>query len=127
VTNDGDIYVADFWNQRIQVFDPQMQYRTEISVESWPKQNSTAITDRAYLTVLDDGRVLATDPSNGRIVAFDNTGTQISAWKLPSDTGVTRPVGIALAGDQAYISDGFANRVVRVPVSALLVPSGTPQ
>lgn len=120
IASNGDIYVADFWNQRIQIFDSQLRYRDEINVESWPGANRTAITDRAYIAVLDDGRVLATDPSSARIIVFSASGDEQAAWKLPSDVGVTRPVGIAVDGDQVYVSDSLANRVVRLPLAALL-------
>ncbi len=124
VAANGDIYVADFWNKRIQVFDPQFRYRTEISVPSW---GSSGITDRAYIVALDDGHVLATDPANGRIIVFDSSGEQRAAWKLPSFVGASRPVGIAIDGQQqVYISDGLTSQVVRVPLAALLAPSPPP-
>jgi DNA-binding beta-propeller fold protein YncE len=116
----GDIYVADFWNQRIQIFDSQFRYRDEIEVDSWGSQG---ITDRAYVVALVDGHVLATDPGNGRILVFDAEGGEVAAWRLPSDTGTTRPVGLAIdALGRVYISDGLNSRIVRVPLPELLSP-----
>ncbi len=132
VAPNGDLYVADFWNKRIQHFDSQFQYIDEIEVESW---GSKGVTDRAYVVALDDGTVLATDPANQRIIVFDPSGEEAAAWRLPSDTGFTRPIGIAVdAEDQVYITDNISDvaggRVVRVPLAVLLLaeagPEGTP-
>ena len=124
IAPNGDIYVGDFWNKRIQIFDSQFRYRTQIEVKSWGSQG---ITDRAYIMALGDGHVLATDPGNGRILVFGADGTQVAAWKLPTTVGTSRPVGIAVdAAGQVYIADGVANRVVRVPLATLLTPTSTP-
>ena len=120
IAGNGDIYVSDFWNKRIQVFDGQLRYRSEIAVESWGSQG---VTDRAYILVLPDSHVLATDPGNGRILVFDAEGEEVATWRLPSAAGTTRPVGLAVdALGRVYISDGFNSRIVRVPLPELLTP-----
>ena len=119
----GDIYVADYWNKRIQIFDSSFRYRTEISVETW---GSTGITDRAYIVVLQDGHVLATDPANARILVFDADGNEQAAWRLPSAVGTSRPIGIAVGAREqnVYIADSsIANHVAQVPLAVLLAPT----
>jgi len=117
INSSGDVYVADFWNKRIQRFDSQFQFSAEYEVDSWGSQG---ITDRAYVAALDDGTVLATDPANGAIVIFNPAGEEIAAWSLPNVQ--SRPVGIAVdaAEENVYITDGLASQVVRVPLAALL-------
>jgi DNA-binding beta-propeller fold protein YncE len=116
----GDIYVADYWNKRIQIFDSQFRYRDEIEIDTW---GSPGITDRAYILALADGHVLATDPGNGRILVFDAAGEEIAAWRIPSAAGTTRPVGLAVdALGRVYISDGLNSRIVLVPLPELLTP-----
>jgi uncharacterized protein (TIGR03663 family) len=121
IAQNGDIYVADYWNKRIQHFDPAFKYRNEIKVKSW---GSPGVTDRAYIVVLNDGHVLATDPANARVIVFDTNGEQVAAWRLPSAVGSSRPVGIAVDAQQqyAYISDSSlgANHIAKVAVAALL-------
>jgi predicted membrane-bound mannosyltransferase/sugar lactone lactonase YvrE len=121
IAPNGDIYVADFWNKRIQIFDASFRYRTEIKVKSW---GSPGITDRAYIVALSDGHVLATDPANGRILVFDPTGNQQAAWRLPSAVGSSRPVGIAVdaQAQNVYISDSIVNHIAKVPLTVLLAP-----
>ena len=120
VSPSGDIYVADFWNQRIQHFDADFRYVDEIDVPSWGSQG---ITDRAYIVVLADGTVIATDPGNGRFLVFDPSGTEVAVWKFSTDVGTSRPTGIAVDGlGRLYVSDGVASRVIRVPLT-VVVPS----
>jgi uncharacterized protein (TIGR03663 family) len=126
IAPNGDIYVADFWNKRIQIFDPSFKYRTEIKVKSW---GSNGITDRAYIVALKDGHVLATDPANSRILVFDATGNEQAAWRLPSAVGSSRPVGIAVDAQEqnVYISDSIVNHIAKVPLAVLLAsPVATP-
>ena len=119
VAPNGDIYVADFWNRRIQHFDAGFNYIDEIAVETWGSQG---ITDRAYIVALEDGTVLATDPAGARILVFTESGEEPLAWRLVA--GTSRPVGIVVDGQgQVYISDGFASEVRLVPLTALLTPS----
>ena len=125
ISSSGAIYVADYWNKRIQRFDSEMQYSGEFEVDSW---GSRGTTDRAYIVALADGTILATDPANGNILIFDVNGEEIAAWSLPSQAGTSRPIGIAVdpAEENVYITDGLASQVVRVPLAILLAPPPPP-
>ena len=119
VAANGDIYVADFWNQRIQRFNADFGYLDEISVPTW---GSRGVTDRAYIVALPDGRVLATDPANARIIVLAATGEEVASWSLPSPIG-SRPVGITVnALGDVYISDGLTSQITRLPLATLLKP-----
>ena len=121
ISSNGAIYVADYWNKRIQRFDSQMRYSGEFEVDSW---GSRGTTDRAYIVALADGRVIATDPANGNILVFDANGEEIAARSLPSRSGTSRPIGIAVdpAEEFVYITDSLTSQVVRVPLAVLLAP-----
>ncbi len=56
----GDIYIADYWNRRIVHLDKDLQPKGEIQVPTW---GSNQVTDRAYMALLPDGRLLVTDPN----------------------------------------------------------------
>jgi DNA-binding beta-propeller fold protein YncE len=120
----GDIYVADYWNKRIQHFNSNFLYLGEIEVESWGSQG---VTDRAYIHVLDDGRVLATDPANARLIVFDPSGAEEFSWRLPGVGGTSRPIGITSDGETVYISDSAASHIVKVPLAVLLEPAPAAQ
>jgi sugar lactone lactonase YvrE len=139
IAPEGDIYVADYWNQRIQHFDSDFEYIDEIEIPSW---GSHGITDRAYIVAIDEGRLLATDPANGRIAVFDAEGVGVASWRIAEVEIPSRPIGIAWDGDgDVYISDALisddqpveagdvSGALVRVPLSALLPraqSTGTP-
>jgi predicted membrane-bound mannosyltransferase/DNA-binding beta-propeller fold protein YncE len=113
----GDIYVADYWNRRIQHFDAQFTFLDEVEMPGWGSQG---ITDRAYLTALPDGRVLATDPANGKVIVINSAGEK-QEWRLIE--GATRPIGIgADANGQVYITDSMNSTVNRVALATLLAP-----
>ena len=118
IAPNGDIYIADYWNQRIVRYDNELLFISEIDVPAWGSQG---VTDRAYIAVLADGRVLATDPTSGRIIVFSPSGEEEAAWSLPTVTGLSRPVGIVVDGEgNVYVSDGLNSTVVRIPLQALL-------
>ncbi|MGD0114938.1 MAG: flippase activity-associated protein Agl23 [Dehalococcoidia bacterium] len=117
----GNIYVADTWNGRVQVFDPTFKYVTEMKVKGWGSQEVTA---KPYLVVLPDGRVILSNPANGRIELYAGFGTATASWDLPSTQGVSaRPVGMTLDGNGSlYVADCNGNVVYRLPVSSLTGP-----
>jgi DNA-binding beta-propeller fold protein YncE len=118
VASNGDIYVADFWNKRIVHFDKDLQSKGTIAVDSW---GSTAVTDRPYLAVLSDGRVLATDPTNGKVLVFGADGKPLAPYDLPKETGQasSRPIGIATDGTSVLVADSLGSVVRKIPLSEI--------
>jgi DNA-binding beta-propeller fold protein YncE len=112
----GDMYVVDFWNRRIVVLDPSLNLKTTIPVDAW---GSTLVTDRAYIAVLADGRIVATDPTNGKVLVFGADGAPLGAYDLPKETGheVVRPVGIAADLTHLIISDSAGHVVRKIPIA----------
>jgi streptogramin lyase len=118
VAANGDIYVADLWNQRIQHFAKDFTYIDAMVVPGWFSQG---ITDKAYIVALPGGQIVVTDPGNGHVLVFTPGEEQPRAWKLASDAKANRPVGLALDADgNIYISDGLGSTIHRLPASALL-------
>jgi predicted membrane-bound mannosyltransferase/sugar lactone lactonase YvrE len=130
VAPNGDIYIADFWHQRIVVLDKDFNQKSEIPVPSWGSFN---VTDRPYLALLPDGRLLATDPnpcgsvgctssSDGNVLVFDPTGKQIASYKLPREgqSPLERPVGIATDGTSVLVADAAGNVVRKIPLSEVV-------
>lgn len=111
----GDIYLADFWNKRIIVMDKDLALKRTIGVDAWGSQ---AVTDRAYLALLADGRLLATDPEHGKILVFSADGSDAGSYDVPLNTGATfsRPVGLTSDGTSVIVSDSGGNVVRKIPL-----------
>ncbi len=140
ITNEvGDVYIADFWNKRVLVLTKDLQVKTTIAVESWGSRN---VTDRPYLALLPDGRLLVTDPNpcptapvhapegtdvpcpavKGRILVFGTDGAQVAAYELPMVEGqtVARAVGIATDGTSVLVADAAGSVVRKIPLADIV-------
>jgi DNA-binding beta-propeller fold protein YncE len=124
----GNIYVADTWNRRVQEFTPDGQAIRFFEVPMW-YDNRTA-SDRPYLAVSPDGRLLAVADMTAvgrndgpRVVIFDLAGTPLLALNAPevdilSDLyGIRNVAGLAFAPDSTlYVLDADTGRVLRFPI-----------
>jgi predicted membrane-bound mannosyltransferase/sugar lactone lactonase YvrE len=126
ISSSGDIYVADYWNKRVLVFDREFNNKQLIQVPGWGSQ---AVTDRGYIALLPDGRLLATvqryegegttNPISGQVLVFDTAGQQVAAYDMPveGDKPYSRPVGIATDGTSVLVSDSNGAVVRKIPLS----------
>ncbi len=116
VAPDGDVYIGDFWNKRIIVLDKELNFKTQIEVDEWGSQQ---VTDRGYMALLDDGRLLVTDPTGGKIITFGADGERLGTYELPKDgtTPTVRPIGIAADGTSVLVADSAANVVRKIPLA----------
>jgi uncharacterized protein (TIGR03663 family) len=114
VDDEGNVYVADTWNHRIQVFDGEGTFQNK-----WGSYGQTAdIANIFYgprdVAVSADGRVYLTDTGNKRVVAFDQDGTYLHQWGgAGAGPGqFEEPVGIDVDsfGD-VYVADTWNKRV----------------
>lgn len=125
----GDIYVADFWNRRIVHLDKDLKSKGVINVPTW---GSNGVTDRPYMALLLDGRLLVTDPNpcqsppacpaqNGKILVFDAAGNQTGTYDLTKEANipVVRPVGIATDGTSVLVADAAGSVVRKIPLSEI--------
>ena len=83
ISPDGDMYVTDYNNQRVQVFSPDGVFQREFGKGelNYPRD--------IFLTA--DGHVLVADTSNDRVVIFDTTGQFIHSFQVGSG-----PRGLAI-------------------------------
>jgi sugar lactone lactonase YvrE len=109
----GNLYVADTWNARIQKFTPDMQPISQFPVD-WTSRD---ILSKPYLAVLKDGRILTTDPATGKLLLFQADGTPVGSWQPLPDS---EPVGVAAMPDGGFaFSDVARNEVEIVPVNLI--------
>lgn len=119
VAANGDIYVADFWNKRIVHLDKDLKPLGEIKIDAWGSQ---AVTERGYIALLAGGRILATDPTHGKVLAFGPDGAPIADYDMAKEGAQTaaRPIGIATDGTSVVVSDSIGNIARKIPLSEII-------
>jgi len=71
------------------------------------------VTNKPFVAVDPQGRVVASCPDQNRLVVFGPDGKQLSDLPLPAGTA---PVGVASAGDgHILVADARGNVVVALP------------
>jgi sugar lactone lactonase YvrE len=115
----GDIYIGDFWNRRVVVLDRDLNQKRTITVDPWGSQ---AVSDRGYMALLPDGRLLVTDPTNGKVLAYGTDGALIVEYQFPSEgsQNFTRPIGIATDGTSVLVADAAGSVVRKLPLSEII-------
>ena len=79
--HDGEIYVTDTGNERVQVFASDGTFlRTFGGYGTGPGQ----LIEPVGIAVSDDGRIYIADSGNGRLSIFERDGTPVSQIPIPS-------------------------------------------
>jgi sugar lactone lactonase YvrE len=107
----GNVWIADTWNARIQELSPTGEPLAQIPVPSgWESQN---VTNKPFLAVDGQGQVIASFPDQGRLVVYGANGQQIKEIPLP---GGGSPVGVAVAPDgRILVADSRGNAIDALP------------
>lgn len=84
--HDGELYVTDTGNERIQVFTPDGAF-----VRMWGTTGSADgnLLEPVGIAVTADGTVLVADSHNARIARFDSEGNPLEAWPVDAWAGLT--------------------------------------
>ncbi len=105
VSQAGTIYVADFGNDRIQAFDPQMNF-----IRSWGRRGKLPgeFNQPSSVAVGSDGNIYVADTWNQRIQVFDTEGEYLREW----GGSFYGPRGLAASADgKIYLADTGNNKV----------------
>jgi hypothetical protein len=81
----GDLYVAEAWNRRVQVFDPDGVPLRAFTVNMWFTNRQSP--NRPYLAVSPDGTLIyVTDMDDRhRVVAYNLEGLPVFSFNQPDD------------------------------------------
>lgn len=107
VDGQGNVYVADTWNHRIQKFDQTGKFLLE-----WQSGNGTNLWGPRGIAIGTDERIYVTDTGNKRVLAFDANGNFLLEFNKSGDGSLDEPVGIALGQNgEVYVADTWNQRV----------------
>jgi uncharacterized protein (TIGR03663 family) len=107
----GNIYVADTWNHRVQKLDANGRFLSEWSTVG-PGTESDKLWGPRGIVVSIENRVYVTDTGNKRVVVFNTTGKFLFEFDTSGDGRLDEPVGIALGPDRnVYVADTWNSRV----------------
>lgn len=132
VDKDGTVYVADFRNDQIQVFDSEGGFLRRFPDPAKPTGKGGSGSDGTGIAVTDvavkDGKVYATDAF--QVFVFTTEGELLTQFGKPGSApgDLDHPNGIAVADDGTiYVADSNHNRVTAFsPEGAPLWNVGAP-
>lgn len=123
---EGNLYVADTGNRRIQKFNADRQFIT-----SWGTQgaNEGQFLRPLALAIDGDGRVFVADDLRADIQVFDSDGVYLATWggRESGDERLNGPSGLTVdAGGNLWVADYSNNRIVQFsPDGSFLTRWGT--
>jgi DNA-binding beta-propeller fold protein YncE len=109
ISNDKEIFIADTYNNRINVYDSEGNFR-----RSWGKLGSgPADLKLPQGVAVSSGRVFVSDTGNNRIQVFNTSGHAIAQWGLPGagPGQLNTPLGLAADSRRVYVADTGNERV----------------
>jgi len=109
VSDAGEIYVADFRNDRVQVFGLDGTFRRQ-----WGRHGTGQgqFHDLSSLIVHSSGQVYVTDTFNHRVQVFDQQGKYLDVLKTAGTENFFAPTGIAEGVDGQIYVVSTGNRFV---------------
>jgi uncharacterized protein (TIGR03663 family) len=116
IGEDGSVYVADAGNARIQKFDAEYKFREEYPIEEWASRSPL---NKPHLDDLPDGRLLATDAVNGRLLLIGTDGAVQARLSTVATIPLFFPAGVAFDAERGFVwvSDSAASHIRRFPLS----------
>ena len=108
----GNVYVTDTWNHRIQKFDAQGTFLLEWGVGGVSSEGSDRFWGPRGIAIGPGGNVYITDTGNRRVAVFDPQGKFQFEFAKDGNAQLNEPVGIAIdAQGRVFVADTWNMRV----------------
>ncbi|SVC33599.1 uncharacterized protein METZ01_LOCUS286453, partial [marine metagenome] len=120
-TVDGNVYVADTFNDRIQKFDKYGVFEREWGTEG---TGDGEFNNPRGVAVASDGSVYVADTQNSRIQKFDANGVFVTKWGAYGigDGSFFQPRCVVVASDSTvYVADTYNDRIQRFTSEGVFV------
>jgi DNA-binding beta-propeller fold protein YncE len=114
----GNLYVADTWNGRVQVFAPDGSGRVgPIPIVTWRVTGWRPNTyDDPSIAASLDGKVFVSVPSRNEVIAFNLRGDLLLRWGGRGDdlASLGSPSGLGVVdGNTVWVADRALNRALQ--------------
>jgi hypothetical protein len=120
IDQDGNVYIADTWNQRIQVFSPD-ESGGYLPVREWNIYGwfGQSLDNKPFLDIRSDNHIFVTDPEGLRVLEFLSDGQIVRYWgDLATGTdgfGLVGSVSVDAEGG-VWVSDTGNGRIMHFPI-----------
>jgi uncharacterized protein (TIGR03663 family) len=118
VAPDGNVFVADTWNHRIQVFSPEGEFLGKFGTFGQSGSSVSSAPSQFYgprdVSVDRNGNIYVTDTGNKRIQVFGPDLGYLRSFGGPGiiEGRLDEPVGLAIGPDNLiYVTDTWNNRI----------------
>jgi len=119
--HDNQVYVCDFQNNRIQVFDLELSFITSFGTKGSKQGQHNSLSDLAFDR---QGNIYVCEYSNSQVQVLDSSGYHIQQFGHESGPGkLNRPEGIHIAHECAYVLDCENDRIAVFQLSGAFLTS----
>jgi DNA-binding beta-propeller fold protein YncE len=122
ISTNGDVFVADSGNRRVQRFNANFDFVAQYSIPGWLFVDSLA---KPYITLLPDGGLVASDPTQNKLFRLDSNGTPVATLDA-QDAPLVIPRGLAFdSRGYLYVAENEPDQVRRLVLSEPAAPGGS--
>ncbi len=110
--SDGRLYVADTYNNRVQIFDPELNFLTEVANN--PDDQNVLIAPTGIALDETNDRFFVTSSTEGALDVYAMDGTFLERWGIDGPGGVffSQPTDVVVAADgSVYVSETGRSRI----------------
>ena len=122
------MYVADTWNQRVQVFELDEISNSFFQINEWEIVGwyGQSLDNKPFIEVDDQGHVYVSDPEGYRILEFTAEGNFIRYWGNygSGPDGFILPTGMSIdsATGSIWVADAGNHRFMRFQLDSIESP-----